>query len=69
MGLPGNTWYGFSNESLDLLLRNFGERHPETSVLAIAFSVWSEVGMGARMGTVRNSSIGWALRPCPQKME
>ena len=54
LGLPGNTWYGFSNESLDLLLRNFGERHPETSVLAIAFSVWSEVGMGARMGTVRN---------------
>ncbi|NEO45562.1 MAG: SDR family NAD(P)-dependent oxidoreductase [Moorea sp. SIO4A3] len=54
LGLPGNTWYGFSNEALDLILRQFGEEHPETSVLAIAFSVWSEVGMGARMGTVRN---------------
>ncbi len=54
LGLPGNTWYGFSNEALDLILRRFGEEHPETSVLAIAFSVWAEVGMGARMGTVRN---------------
>ena len=56
LGLPGNTWYGFSNEALDLILRRFGEKHPETSVLAIAFSVWAEVGMGARMGTVRNLS-------------
>lgn len=54
LGLPGNTWYGFSNEALDLILRQFGEEHPETHVLAIAFSVWAEVGMGARMGTVRN---------------
>lgn len=56
LGLPGNTWYGFSNEALDLILRRFGEKHPETSTLAIAFSVWAEVGMGARMGTVRNLS-------------
>lgn len=54
LGLPGNTWYGFSNEALDLILRRFGEEHPETTTLAIAFSVWAEVGMGARMGTVRN---------------
>lgn len=54
LGLPGNTWYGFSNEALDLILRRFGEAHPETKTLAIAFSVWSEVGMGARMGTVKN---------------
>jgi NAD(P)-dependent dehydrogenase (short-subunit alcohol dehydrogenase family)/acyl carrier protein len=54
LGLPGNTWYGFSNEVMDLLLRNFAQNHPQTSVLAMAFSVWSEVGMGARMGTVRN---------------
>lgn len=54
LGLPGNTWYGFSNEALDLILRRFGEEHPETATLAIAFSVWAEVGMGARMGTVRN---------------
>lgn len=52
LGLPGNTWYSFSNEALDLILRRFGQEHPETSVVSIAYSVWSEVGMGARMGAV-----------------
>lgn len=54
VGLPGNSWYSFSNEVLDLILRRFGQEHPETSVISIAYSVWAEVGMGARMGTVRN---------------
>jgi enediyne polyketide synthase len=54
IGLPGNSWYSFSNEVLDLILRRFGQEHPETSVISIAYSVWDEVGMGARMGTVRN---------------
>lgn len=54
IGLPGNSWYSFSNEVLDLILRRFGQEHPETSVLSTAYSVWAEVGMGARMGTVRN---------------
>jgi enediyne polyketide synthase len=54
LGLPGNTWYGFSNEAVDLILRKFKQNHAETSILSMAFSVWSEVGMGARMGTVKN---------------
>lgn len=52
-GMAGNAWYGFANEALDLILRRFEAEHPETSVLSIAFSVWSEVGMGARMGSVQ----------------
>ncbi|RCJ30594.1 hypothetical protein A6770_21135 [Nostoc minutum NIES-26] len=54
VGLPGNSWYSFSNEVLDLILRRFGQEHPETSVISTAYSVWAEVGMGARMGTVHN---------------
>jgi enediyne polyketide synthase len=54
LGLPGNTWYGFSNEAVDLILRKFRQKHNDTSVLSLAFSVWSDVGMGARMGTVKN---------------
>ena len=53
-GLPGNTWYGFANEVLDLIVRRFGEEHPETAVVAPAFSVWAEIGMGAKMNTVTN---------------
>ena len=54
IGLPGNSWYSFSNEVLDQLLRRFVQQHPETDVFSVAYSVWNEVGMGARMGTVKN---------------
>lgn len=52
IGVPGNAWYAFSNEALDLILRRFEAEHPETSVLSIAFTVWEDVGMGARMGSI-----------------
>jgi enediyne polyketide synthase len=52
IGVPGNAWYAFSNEALDLILRGFEAEHPETSVLSIAFTVWEEVGMGVRMGSI-----------------
>jgi len=53
-GMQRNAWYGFSNEVLDLMLRRFKAQHPQTAVVSIAFSVWQEVGMGARMGSVRS---------------
>ncbi len=52
VGLPGNTWYSFSNEALDFILRNYQQQHPTTEIISIAYSVWSEVGMGAKMGAV-----------------
>ena len=52
IGVPGNAWYAFSNEALDLILRRFEAEHPETSVLDLAFTVWEEVGMGVRMGSI-----------------
>jgi enediyne polyketide synthase len=50
-GMPGNSWYGFANEALELTLRRFQVEHRETAVLSLAFSIWGEVGMGARMGS------------------
>ncbi|NEZ63613.1 SDR family NAD(P)-dependent oxidoreductase [Leptolyngbyaceae cyanobacterium CCMR0082] len=56
IGLPGNTWYSFSNEALDLILRDYKQQHPTTEIISIAYSVWSEVGMGAKMGAVSGLS-------------
>ncbi|MFB2892460.1 SDR family NAD(P)-dependent oxidoreductase [Aerosakkonemataceae cyanobacterium BLCC-F50] len=53
-GMPGNAWYGFANEALDIMLRRFETEHPETSVLSVAYSVWGEVGMGAKMRSVKH---------------
>jgi enediyne polyketide synthase len=53
-GMPGNAWYGFSNEALDLILRRFAADHPGTDSLSIAYSIWRDEGMGARMGKVEN---------------
>jgi len=51
-GLPGNAWYGFSNEALDIILQRFEADHPDTRTLSVAYSVWQDEGMGARMGSV-----------------
>ncbi len=51
-GMPGNGWYGFSNEVMDLALRRFATQHPETQILDVAYSIWRDEGMGARMGSV-----------------
>jgi len=50
-GMMQNGWYGFSNEALQLILRQYGESAPCTAVLSIAFSIWDEVGMGIKMGS------------------
>ncbi len=52
-GMPGNAWYGFANEALDISLCCFQQAHPSIQVLSIAYSIWDEVGMGARMGSVK----------------
>ena len=53
-GMPGNAWYAFANESLDIMLRGFQHQHPETEIISLAYSVWGEVGMGARLGSIKN---------------
>ena len=51
-GMQGNGWYAFSNEALDLILRRFASNHPKTRTLSVAYSIWRDEGMGARMGSV-----------------
>ena len=51
-GMPGNAWYGFSNEALEVLLQRFANDHPQTQTMAVAYSIWGQEGMGARMGSV-----------------
>lgn len=51
-GLPGEAHYGLANEWLTRLTEHWQIAHPHCRCLAIEWSVWSGVGMGARLGTV-----------------
>lgn len=51
-GLPGEAHYGLANEWLTRLTEQWQSAHPHCRCLAIEWSVWSGVGMGARLGTV-----------------
>lgn len=55
-GMKNNAWYAYSNEAVARLLDGFAEAHPETAVVCHAFSVWDEVGMGVKLGSVRHLS-------------
>lgn len=51
-GMPGNAWYGFSNEALNVILHRWRKERPGLHTLAVAYSIWRDEGMGARMGSV-----------------
>ena len=64
-GMEGSGWYGLANEVLNLYLQSIfpppivgrvrarGANRPYTTeVVTIAYSVWDEVGMGAKLGSV-----------------
>jgi enediyne polyketide synthase len=51
-GLPGEAHYGLANEWLTRLTEHWQTTHPHCRCLAVEWSVWSGVGMGARLGTV-----------------
>lgn len=50
-GLPGNAWYAFANENMKACLSKFKKENPKTDVVSIAYSLWKDVGMGAKMGS------------------
>ena len=52
MGLPGEAHYAVANEWLTRLTERWQQAHPRCRCLAIEWSVWSGVGMGARLGSV-----------------
>jgi len=51
-GMSGNAWYGFANEALNLVLQQFASATAFTKTITCAFSIWNEVGMGTRMGSM-----------------
>jgi enediyne polyketide synthase len=52
MGLPGEADYALANEWLVWLTRRFQADHPDCRCLAVEWSIWADVGMGARLGGV-----------------
>jgi enediyne polyketide synthase len=63
-GLPGEAHYGLANEWLTSLTEQWQTTHPHCRCLAIEWSVWSGVGMGARLGTV-DSLARTGITPIP----
>ena len=51
-GMIGNADYAFANEWMNLALARFGARRPNVRVQSFGFSVWAELGMGVRLGSV-----------------
>ena len=51
-GMEGSGWYGLSNELLNLYLHQYKSQHPKTEVVTIAYSIWDEVGMGTKLGSI-----------------
>jgi enediyne polyketide synthase len=51
-GLPGEADYGLANEWLTRLTAEWQAAHPHCRGLAVEWSVWSGVGMGARLDAV-----------------
>ena len=52
VGMPHNAWYAFANQSLDRSLGRFAARHPSVEAVSLAYSIWDEVGMGAKLGSI-----------------
>lgn len=54
IGLEGEAHYALANERLDRALHRFAAEHPSCRCLNLAWSVWSGVGMGERLGTLES---------------
>jgi enediyne polyketide synthase len=51
-GMTGNADYAFANAWTTQLLRHIEDVHAQVTCRAFGFSVWSEIGMGARLNSV-----------------
>jgi enediyne polyketide synthase len=61
-GMAGNADYAFANEWVNLRLNHLRRERPGTRWLAFAYSVWSEIGMGERLGSVEGLRR-WGIQP------
>lgn len=55
-GMSGNGDYAFANAWATQLLRHIEDIYPQVTCRAFAFSIWSDIGMGARLNSV--ASLG-----------
>jgi|CXWL01.1.fsa_nt_gi enediyne polyketide synthase len=53
-GMPGEAHYALANEALARQVERFGAAHPRCRTLTAAWSVWSGIGMGERLGTLES---------------
>jgi enediyne polyketide synthase len=50
-GMPGEAHYAVANEWLASITADFKKEHPNCHCLTLEWTVWSEVGMGKRLGS------------------
>ncbi len=51
-GMHGQIDYTFANAWLNSAVRAFKSSHPRTQCLSLGYSVWSDIGLGQRLGVV-----------------
>jgi len=52
MGMPGNADYALANDRLRQITDEFAAAHPACRCHTLEWSLWSEIGMGERLGRV-----------------
>lgn len=52
VGMPGNSGYALANEAMAAALKDLKRAHPRMQVACPAYSVWSDVGMGAKLNVL-----------------
>lgn len=63
-GLPGEADYAVANEWLTRLIEEWRVAHPSCRCLAVEWSVWSEIGMGARLAR-KDRLVRGGITPIP----
>ncbi len=53
-GMSGQTDYTMANSWLDGAVRSFHKNHPDIHCLTVGYSIWSETGIGKRIGAVES---------------
>jgi enediyne polyketide synthase len=63
-GLPGEADYALANEWLRCLIEEWKAAHPHCRCLAVEWSIWSEIGMGARLAR-KDRLVRGGITPIP----
>ncbi len=79
LGMGGNSGYALANEAMAQTLGDLRQAHPRMRIACPAYSVWAEVGMGARLRVLEtleqrniaaiplDQGIRWFLECCGQE--